>query len=156
MRGENRPGRAEEMESAAGLMAELPEAGTQLQSLLLVLREGQVAVAAELKVGPFLVDLLLDALDEPLDLLVFNVRLDDPARADGLGVPVRLCAPSEVVVSGSNLWVGRLEKLVFGRGVTPRNGLSFDGLVAGCLDGEGTLFQDARVEDRVFRHAGLG
>ncbi|EZF72559.1 hypothetical protein H105_05445, partial [Trichophyton soudanense CBS 452.61] len=115
MRGENRPGRAEEMESAAGLMAELPEAGTQLQSLLLVLREGQVAVAAELKVGPFLVDLLLDALDEPLDLLVFNVRLDDPARADGLGVPVRLCAPSEVVVSGSNLWVGRLEKLVFGR-----------------------------------------
>jgi len=59
------------------LQAQLPEAGSDAQGQLLVLREAQILISAEFEICPFLVHLLFLTIDYLLDLLDLLVSLDE-------------------------------------------------------------------------------
>lgn len=135
---------------------ELAQTSANLKDKLLKLDERQVRVAGHFKVGPFLVDLLLGAVDDLLDFSVLDMGRDQGARADALGVAKQLGASSQDVECGRDV-VGRAsDELVLGGWVAARDGLAFDGLVAGCFDGEGRALDHARLEggEVLLRHAG--
>ena len=70
------PRRSVEVDSAALLEAQLAETATKLKTELLIFEEGLVSVTTHFKIGPLLVDLLLSAIHDLLDLLVLHMGLD--------------------------------------------------------------------------------
>jgi hypothetical protein len=143
------------VDSAVLLEAELAKTTTELQTELLVLEEALVGVPTHLKVSPLLVDLLLDAINDLLDLLVLDMCLDQLATANSFGVAKDAGRSAKVVVGRRDIFGRTQDKTILGRGVPTRDSLAGDRFIAGGFDGEGPLLGHARLDVEVaLRHAG--
>jgi hypothetical protein len=129
------------------VQTQLAQPSTKLQDKLLKLDERQVGVATQLKIGPLLVDLLLDAVDHLLDLLVLDVGAEDATGADAFGIAKEPGAALQDVKDGHDVVGGARDELVLALGDAARNGLALDGLVAGRLDGKGAALGHSRQEE---------
>lgn len=74
------------MYSVTLIHTQTPESSTYLQSQFLVFNEADIAVSAQLEVGPLLVDHLRLSIYCLLHLLRLLVGLYHPPRPDSLGV----------------------------------------------------------------------
>lgn len=147
--------RAIQVDATVLLETELAQTSAELETELLVLEEGLVGVPAHLKVGPLLVDLLLDAIDDLLDLLVLDVGLDQLPAADSLRIAEQAGRAAEVIVGGRDVLGRAQDETVLRRRVSAGDGLALDGLVARRLDREGALLDHARLDVEVaLRHLG--
>lgn len=135
-----------EMDLVGGIQANLAQPSTQFQSKLLILDKALEGVATHLKVRPLLVDLLLLAIDDLLNLLVLDMRLDQLAGANGLGIAKDTRRPTEDIVCRGHI-VGRLQdEPVLGPRVSTGDSLSRFGFAPGGFDGEGRTLNHAWLD----------
>lgn len=145
------------MDFAIFLMANFPQTGADLKSQPFIFNECHERIRAEFEVGPCLVDLLFNPVNQLLHLLILDVCLQQAARADGLCIAIGLDAPFEVVVRGRDLGMWRGKQLVLRVKVSTRDGFARDGFAAWSLDGEGTPLGDTGLKGSVFlRHLCVG
>lgn len=135
--------------------AQLPQAGADLADQLEVVVEAHVLIGAQLKVRPLLVDLLLLAIDDLLDLLRLLMGLEELSRAESLCIAKFLGAGQDDVEDGRNVIGRAVDELVDGVGVASGDGLAIDLGAAGHLETEGRLVGDLGLQNSVFqRHVG--
>lgn len=120
-------------------VAQLAQAGTQLQDERLILLEGQEVELGQLKVLPLLVHLDNLAIDVLGDLLGLLVQLNEPPVAHGKVVRILASTAADNVEDSVYVIVRSGEKAVLGCWVATRDGLARDFFVAGSFDGEGRL-----------------
>lgn len=112
------------------LESKVSQARRSGQSQLLVLNETHILVAAELKVGPLLVDLLLFAVNHLLDFLVLNMRLDDSPRPNSLRITELGGRSSEVLVDCADFCRWLSDKFISSMPVASRYRLALLDLVS--------------------------
>lgn len=139
-----------EVNLAVLLQPQLPQPTAQLQRQLLILHKALVGIGAQLKVVPVLINLLLNAIDHLLDLLVLDMGLDQATGTDGFGVSVQARRPPEDVVGRSNIFSGPQDEVFLGVWVSAGNGLARHGFGAGDLDGKWRLLDHAWLDGDVF------
>lgn len=120
-------------------VAQLAQAGTQLQNERLILLEGQEVELGQLKVLPLLVHLDNLTIDVLGDLLGLLVQLNEPPVAHGKVVGILAGTAADNVEDSVYVIVRSGEKAVLGCWVATRDGLARDLFVAGSFDGEGRL-----------------
>lgn len=131
------------------LQTELSQSTAELQGQLLVFDKALVAVAAHLKVGPLLVDLLLDTINDLLDLLVLDMGLDQVTSSDGLRIAVNTRGAAEDIVGGSDILSRAKDEAILGGGQSTRNGLALNRLVSRSLYGKRRLLVHARLDAKL-------
>lgn len=88
------------MESIIFVHPKIPESSTYLQHYFFIFGEAHVAVFAQLKVGPILVNFLGLAIYCLGYLLRFMMSFDHSPRAKSFGIPKLLCATLQDVEYG--------------------------------------------------------
>lgn len=131
------------------LQTELSQSTAELQGQLLVFDKALVAVATHLKVGPLLVDLLLDTINDLLDLLVLDMGLDQVTSSDGLRIAVNTRGAAEDIVGSSDILSRAKDEAILGGGQSTRNGLALNRLVSRSLYGERRLLVHARLDAKL-------
>lgn len=144
-----------EMDLIILLRTQLAQSTTQLQGQLFILDKTHIRIAAHFEIGPLLINLLLGAVDDLLDLLVLDVGLDQLPAADSLRIAEQAGRAAEVIVGGRDVLGRAQDETVLRRRVSAGDGLALDGLVARRLDREGALLDHARLDVEVaLRHLG--
>lgn len=92
------------MYSIIFVQAKLSVTGSDLQGQFLIVVEAHVLVSAELEIRPFLVDLLLLAIHDLLDLLRLLMGLEELPGADSLRIAILFGAPRDDVENGGNIF----------------------------------------------------
>lgn len=128
------PGATKEMQLVLAVEAELAETGADLKNALLVLLVGEEVELGQLKVLPFLVNLLDLAIDVLLDLLRLLVQLDELASTNSSVVGVEASAAADEVEDSVDVVSRTRKETVLGSRMTARNSLALNLFVAGSLD----------------------
>ena len=144
-----------EMDLIILLRTQLAQSTSQLQGQLFILDKTHISIAAHFKIGPLLINLLLGAVDDLLDLLVLDMGLDQTPTADGFGVAEDAGGAFDDIVGGCDAFDGVEDEVIFCDGDSARDGFSGDGFAAGDFDGEGGFVYHPRLDaDVSFGHFG--
>lgn len=122
------------MELVLAVEAELAETSADLEDALLVLLVGEKVELSQLKVLPFLVNLLNLAINVLLDLLGLLVQLDELASTNRGVVGVEASAAADQVEDSVDIVRRTSKEAILGSRVTARNSLAFNLFVARSLD----------------------
>ena len=149
-------GGSEDVHAVVLDQTQLPEARPDLGHQGLILVEAHELIGAELEVRPLLVNLLLLAIDDLLDLLRLLVGLEQLPRPKGLCVAKLLGAGQDDVEDGRDLFVRPVDQLVNSMGIPPGNGLAVHLRGPGHLETERGRMGDLGLQNRSFevRHDG--
>lgn len=137
------------MNLAILLQPQLPQPTTQLQRKPLILHKALEDIAAQLKVVPLLVDLLLNAINHLLDLLVLDMRLDQATGTNGFGISENSRRPSEDIKGRCDVLRRTRDEVVLGARVSTGDSLPGHGLIAGNLNAEWGALGHARLDGAI-------
>lgn len=137
------------MSLAVLLQAQLPQPSTQLQRKLLVLHKALVGVPTHLEVCPLLIDLLLHTINDLLDLLVLDMRLDQATGTNGFGISENSRRPSEDIKGRCDVLRRTRDEVVLGARVSTGDSLPGHGLIAGNLNAEWGALGHARLDGAI-------
>lgn len=118
------------------LQAQLPQRSTQLQRELLIFNKRLVRIPAHFIKIPLLINLLLHTINHLLNLFILDMRLDQTAGSDGIGLAEQPGASAKDIVGGCDILGGAEDERIPGFWQSSGDGLSFDWFIVGDLDGE--------------------
>lgn len=114
--------------------AQLPQTSADVKGQCLIVIECDILIGTQFEVGPGLVDFLLLAIDDLLDLLGLLVSADEASRPHAFGIAVLGDTHAQELVGGGDVLGGFRDQAILGQGVPARFRLAWDVGSAGRFD----------------------